>query len=265
MTSTSDARTTVRGATSDGVVYERRGAGRPVVLVHGWCLSRSLWVYEEELLCGAFDVVTPDLPGFGRSDGLAGPYDLERCAASLGTLLAELDLRDAVIVGFAFGAAAAMELAVRDDSRIGGLVLIGLPTAAQFPGERMARSIRRDWPDFARRSAQVLCEGKSEATVAWLEAMFRATPLPVAVETAAVLDAFEPEPRCSELRVPALFLHGAGDQVSPSAVSERCAALAPHGQVELIPECGHLAVLEEPQLVHEAIERFLAAGELGGR
>lgn len=249
----------VRRTTSAAVVYERRGSGRPVVLLHGWCLNRRLWTYEEELLAADHDVITPDLPGFGRSDGLAGPYDMQRYVDSVDGLLTELDLTDVVIVGFAFGAAVAMSLAAADDSRIAGLALIGTPSAAVFPADKMARSMRRDWPDFARRSARVLCkQPQSEATIAWLEAMFGATPLTVALSGAALLGEFEPEPVAPNVRVPALFLHGADDDVIPLSVSERCSELAPRGRLEVLPDAGHLAVLDQRQLLHDALVKFSA-------
>jgi pimeloyl-ACP methyl ester carboxylesterase len=248
----------VRQVTSGGVVYERRGSGRPVVLLHGWCLNRRMWTYEEELLARDHDVITPDLPGFGRSDGVAGPYDLAAYADSVQALLAELELSDAVLVGFAFGAAVGMSVAARGDDRVAGIVLVGVTSGAAFPADKMIRSMRRDWPDFARRSAQVLCTRHSDATVSWLEAMFGATALPVAVDAAALLGEFEPEPLAPALPVPALFLHGADDDVTPASLSERCAALAPQGRVTVLPDCGHLAVLDQRQGLHDAVVGFLA-------
>jgi pimeloyl-ACP methyl ester carboxylesterase len=217
-----------------------------------------MWTYEEELLAADHDVITPDLPGFGRSDGVAGPYDLPSYADSVQALLAELELDDAVLVGFAFGAAVAMSAAVRDDTRIAGLVLVGVTSGARFPAEKMIRSMRRDWPDFARRSAQVLCTRHSDATTSWLEGMFGATALPVAVEAAGLLGEFEPEPLAPALTMPALFLHGAGDDVTPVSLSESCAALAPRGRAQVLGDCGHLAVLDQRDGLHDAVLGFLA-------
>src|ERR1700730_19063469 len=94
--------------TSTGMIFGTRGQGRPVVLLHGWCLNRKMWTYAEEALMGDFQVITPDLPGFGQSDHLAGPYSLHRYGNEVKTLLAEARLSDAVLVGGAFGAAVAL-------------------------------------------------------------------------------------------------------------------------------------------------------------
>jgi pimeloyl-ACP methyl ester carboxylesterase len=248
-----------RRTTSRGVSYRRRGTGRPVVLLHGWCLDGSLWTYEEDLLAAGHDVLTPDLPGFGRSEGVAGPYGMAEQADALLELLGEADLRDAVLVGFAFGADVALTAAVRDDSRIAGLVLAGTTTAAQFPAEKMIRAMRRDWPDFARRSAHVLCPPPhSEATRDWLERVFCGSALHVGAEVAEALGEFEPLPLCERLGVPAVFVHGADDAVSTVDVAEACSAAAPQGQLAVLEDCGHLLVLDQRQGFHEAVAGFLA-------
>lgn len=253
-----DSRPSLRRRTSAGVVYQRRGTGTPIVLLHGWCLNRDIWCYEEDMLAEGHDVITPDLPGFGDSADVPWPHDLSGYVDALHGLLDELELRQATLVGFAFGGAIAMAAAARDDSRIAGLVVVGVPSAEVFPANRMARSIRRDWPDFGRRSARVLCkQPQSDATIEWVEHMFRATAMAVALETAALLGGFAPEPLCDLVSVPILFVHGADDAVIPSSVSERCAVLAATGQAEIIPDCGHLVVLDQRQAFHAVLERFL--------
>jgi pimeloyl-ACP methyl ester carboxylesterase len=251
--------TAARHTTSSGVSYRRRGAGRPIVFLHGWCLNGALWTYEEDLLAADHDVITPDLPGFGRSDGVAGPYDMDAYVAALLELLEETGVRDAVLVGFAFGADVALSAAVRDDTRLAGLVLAGITSGAQFPADKMIRSMRRDWPDFARRSAQVLCRPpQSEATRDWVERMFSGSQLHVGTEVAELLGTFEPSPLASQLALPALFVHGANDDVSSPDLSRVCSEAAPQGQLAVLEDCGHLLVLDQRSAFHDAVASFLA-------
>jgi pimeloyl-[acyl-carrier protein] methyl ester esterase len=249
-----------RMTSSQGLVYERRGnGGRPVVLLHGWCLSGRLWTYEQADLAASFDVITPDLPGFGRSDGLAGPFVYERYVSDIQDLLAEADLHDAVLVGFAFGAAVAMGVAARDASRLRGLVLVGTPSAAHFPADRMVASMRRDWPQFARRSAEVICKKpQSDATLQWLGNMFGSTPLPVAMETAALLGIFEPLPLAPRVHVPTLFVHGAEDHIAPLSIAEDCVAQCPQARLEAVDDCGHLVPFDQRERFRAALHGFLS-------
>ena len=243
--------------TARGLAFTARGEGHPVVLVHGWCLNRTLWTYQEEALSHAFRVVSVDLPGFGDSKGLSGPYDLDHHADALSAALGELDLDGAVVVGFAYGAAVAMTLAHRDPTRVGGLVLIGPPSAATAPYAKMPRAMRRDWPDFAARSAQAICKRPlSEASQRWLGDMFGSTPLPVAIETCGVLERFEPVPLASELKVPTLLVHGELDDIVPMSVSEACAEALPDGILRTIADAGHLVVIDQPERLTELIAEF---------
>ncbi|MFC5200377.1 alpha/beta fold hydrolase [Streptomyces kaempferi] len=84
--------------------YEDHGSGQPVVLIHGYPLDGHSW---EKQLPALFDaghrVITYDRRGFGRSSQPTTGYDYDTFAADLNTLLSELDLTDAVLVGFSMG------------------------------------------------------------------------------------------------------------------------------------------------------------------
>jgi pimeloyl-ACP methyl ester carboxylesterase len=211
-------------------------------------------MYQEVALLERFRVICPDLPGFGDSADLAGPYDLQRYGAELAALLNELGEPQPLICGFAFGAVVAMAAVVEHGARPGQLVLMGVPSAATAAYDRMARAIRRDWPEFARRSAGAICkQPQSEATLGWLAAMFGATSLPVALETVALLGAFEPLPLAPAVDVPTLLVHGADDDVVPVSVARACAEALPHGRLEVVSDSGHLVLLDQRERVTDVL------------
>jgi pimeloyl-ACP methyl ester carboxylesterase len=237
-----------------GLHYTLRGHGQPVVLLHGWCLSAQMWMYQEEMLAQSCQVVSPDLRGFGRSRGLPGPYTLEVIADDVATLLDELDIEDVVVVGFAFGAAVALELSAAKPQRLRELVLIGVPSHTYSPYARMPKAMRRDWPEFARRSAHAICKQPlTEATFDWLEHIFRGTPLPVALATVEVLAKFDPLELAPRVGTRAVFVHGAEDDVVPLSVSEACARLIPGARVEVVPASGHLVPIDQSEALTEII------------
>ncbi|WP_373894810.1 alpha/beta fold hydrolase [Virgibacillus natechei] len=84
--------------------YEDHGAGKPIVLVHGWPLSGRSWEYQVPALVEAgHRVITYDRRGFGNSSMAWNGYDYDTLAADLHQLLEQLDLRDATLVGFSMG------------------------------------------------------------------------------------------------------------------------------------------------------------------
>lgn len=241
-----------------GIRYTRRGSGAPLIFLHGWCLSRQLWMYAEERFAGRYDVIVPDLAGFGESQALAGPYSFERHAADIGALMDELDLRNVVLVGFAFGAAVAMTLAAKQHPRLSSIVNVGIPQASATPYERMPKSMRRDWPDFARRSAHALFhKPPSEATLAWIERMFGGTPLSVGIEAVAALARLDAVRLSGQITVPQVFIHASEDTVAPAAFGQECVNLAPSATLHVVQGSGHLIVIDGKEAFHELLDAHL--------
>ncbi|KAA9135966.1 alpha/beta fold hydrolase [Microbacterium caowuchunii] len=86
------------------LAYTDRGAGQPVVLIHGYPLDGSSWERQErEILAAGFRVITYDRRGFGDSSKVESGYDYDTFASDLDTILTTLDLRDVILVGFSMG------------------------------------------------------------------------------------------------------------------------------------------------------------------
>ena len=84
--------------------YEDYGAGKPVVLIHGWPLSGRSWEAQLPALIGAgYRVIAYDRRGFGASSQPWSGYDYDTFAADLHGLMTHLDLKDATLVGFSMG------------------------------------------------------------------------------------------------------------------------------------------------------------------
>jgi non-heme chloroperoxidase len=92
------------GNTPVNIYYEDLGEGKPIVLIHGWPLSGSMWEYQvPELIKKGFRCITYDRRGFGKSDFPADGYDYDTMAGDLKAVLDELDLMEVTLVGFSMG------------------------------------------------------------------------------------------------------------------------------------------------------------------
>ncbi|CAN7217705.1 alpha/beta fold hydrolase [Paenibacillus sp. LjRoot56] len=84
--------------------FEDLGAGKPVVLIHGWPLSGRSWESQVPALIDAgYRVITYDRRGFGQSSQPWTGYDYDTFAADLHKLIENLDLKDVTLVGFSMG------------------------------------------------------------------------------------------------------------------------------------------------------------------
>jgi non-heme chloroperoxidase len=84
--------------------YEDHGAGKPVVLIHGYPLSGASWEKQvAALLAAGYRVITYDRRGFGQSSKPTTGYDYDAFAADLHKLVTKLELKDFALVGFSMG------------------------------------------------------------------------------------------------------------------------------------------------------------------
>ncbi|MEW9528890.1 alpha/beta fold hydrolase [Microbispora sp. NPDC049125] len=142
------------------LAYQRRGAGPPLVLLHGIGHHWQAWEPVLGLLAGTRDVIAVDFPGFGASPPLpAGtPYNAETLADAIETFCAELGLRDPHVAGSSLGGYVALTLAARGGVRTAvALSPAGFwfgPEAAYARGVlRVIRGMTRALPDARPEAA----------------------------------------------------------------------------------------------------------------
>jgi non-heme chloroperoxidase len=84
--------------------YTDQGSGQPVVLIHGFPGSSESWGKQQAALLEAgFRVIAYDRRGYGASTKTGEGFDMDTLAADLNAVLEDLDLHDAVLVGFSMG------------------------------------------------------------------------------------------------------------------------------------------------------------------
>ena len=107
--------------------YEDHGSGQPVVLIHGYPLDGASWEKQTTaLLAAGFRVITYDRRGFGKSSKTTEGFDYDTFAADLDTLLTNLDLNDAVLVGFSMGTGeVARYISTYGSARVARAVFLG--------------------------------------------------------------------------------------------------------------------------------------------
>src|SRR5688572_27394425 len=85
------------------IAYDRHGSGPPLVLLHGFPLDHHLWDEVVPLLEDTFDLIFPDLRGFGDSTTIDSPHSIDDYASDVGGLLDYLGIQKAAIVGHSMG------------------------------------------------------------------------------------------------------------------------------------------------------------------
>ena len=215
------------------------GEGRPVVLIHGWPLNSDSWEYQAVRLAeNGHRVVAYDRRGFGRSGQPFQGYDYDTMADDLATVMRELNLKDAAIIGFSMGGGEVARYMSRHEGRnvrAAGLIASVAPgmlksdknpdgvTADVFEG--MKDGLRKDRPEFLREFFKGFYGNKvSEGVLHWsLMMAMQASPK----ATLDCVDAFGKTDFTDDMNafgVPTLVVHGAKDETVPADPSGRRAA-----------------------------------------
>ena len=250
------------------IAWERRGAGEPVVLVHGLGYARWGWDPVADALAQRFEIVLLDNRGIGGSDAPPGPYTVAEMAADVVSVLDEAGLDSAHVVGTSLGGMIAQELALSKPERVRKLVLVcttaGGPNAVPMPGAtvRLIAEAPTLEPLVALRRfvENALAPDPPAELVEQILAHRIATAQPPAAwaAQAAAGASFDAWDRLPSLRAPVLVLHGTEDAVIDPENADLLAARIPDAAVERFAGCGHLLFWEEPQRFVDVVGEFLA-------
>ena len=234
--------------------------GRLFLLLHAAGGTAGSWRRQLDALGTDHSGLAPDLPGHGRSTGLDGLASIEAYGDFVGAFSAALGLRPAVLVGRSMGGAVALTVAARHPARVQALVLVCTAAQFTFPPERLAthRDVVR-----GRLPQQFTTETFSPATgldvmrEAWTEQV--KTDPRVRYTDLLACEAFDARPLLAGIRVPTLVVAGADDGVTPVACSEALARGIVGARLEVIPQAGHQAPLEQPDVFNRTVGRFIEA------
>lgn len=263
----------------DGISFLKSGGGDALVLLHGIPGSSFSWEGVGLRLKDQFQVIIPDLLGFGESDSPRGDYYMTQQANSLHDLLSDLGVTSAYIAGHDFGGPVALTMMrLFPDFKVKGLILsdtnvftdtfIPLPLrmakvpflAAPFykmmAGNRLGLQIMyqqafvnksdTSWQSFKRhltRNGMDLTAKIFQRSVADLKGNYG-----------------EIEAMLPEIDVPTLVLWGAEDPFFAVSVGHRTHAAIKNSFLRIYPETGHFVPEERSAEVAQDIIDFVDSG-----
>ncbi|MBW3628743.1 MAG: alpha/beta fold hydrolase [Gemmatimonadetes bacterium] len=256
-------RATVRGVE---LHYDDSGDGEPLLLVHGFPLSRRMWDDVVPRLDGRWRAIAPDLRGHGES-AVSESTSMRLYAGDLAALLDELgEKRPVVIVGMSMGGYIALEFYRRHPKRVRALVLADTRATRDTP--QAARVREETAAEVLRDGSQVVAEGMVERLFApsaspelreqW-KGIMAATP-PAGAAAALRAMAARPDSRrlLKRLAVPVLAIVGAEDVITPASDARAIAEAAPDGRVRVISRAGHMSPVEQPAEFAAILRDFLS-------
>ena len=121
------------------LAYERRGKGNPLVLIHGFPLDHTSWEDVALLLQDDFDLIIPDLRGFGESGSVDASYTVADMADDILGLLNNLGIEKAAFAGHSMGGYVALSFAKAYPQKVSGLGLVSSQALTDSPERKAGR------------------------------------------------------------------------------------------------------------------------------
>jgi pimeloyl-ACP methyl ester carboxylesterase len=240
------------------LAYARRGRGQPLVLLHGYPLDHHIWDEMTPLLEDKFDLLLPDLRGFGESATVDTPYTMEDYAADIAALLDTLGIGKTAIAGHSMGGYVALAFARLFPDRVTGLGLIASQTLADSPERKEGRY--KSAAEAAEKGIGVIVEAMTtkftnDPTLQAFarQVMQRQTPQACIGALKAMAERPDSTSVLASLTCPIVLVHGNADVLIPIERAREAKEAAPHALLVELPGAGHLPMLEAKEETARAL------------
>jgi pimeloyl-ACP methyl ester carboxylesterase len=238
---------------------------KPLVFVHGYLGGSAQWAGQAEYFSAQFQVITPDLPGFGGKHEMQAPESIHGFATSVLDQLETQGIKRFHLVGHSMGGMIVQEMATLAPERIEKLILYGTGPIGMMPGrfetvdesrksvvdegvEATGRRIAATWFQQGEQAsghqacADIAVQASEQAALAALTAM----------------ESWSGEASLPNINAPTLVLWGDGDRAYPWCQPEQLWNQITGANLAVIPGCAHAIHLEKPHLFNALLEDFLS-------
>jgi len=237
--------------------YRIIGEGQPILVLHGWGSQSEKWQKAGELLKEKkFQIIIPDLPGFGKSQEPFQPWNLDDYFNFLGKFVQFLKLKKFHLLGHSFGGAVAVKYALKFPEKIEKLILIA---PALYRRDSLKTKFWRkiakiskifSFGPFYCQSRKIFYKffiGKSDYPYA--KGIMKETYLKIIKEDLSGL--------LEKIQIPTLIIWGEKDDIKNIKEAYLINEKIKNSELKTIPEVGHSPHLEVPEILTKIILEFL--------
>ena len=244
------------------IAYERRGSGMPLVLLHGYPLDHRIWDEVVPLLEDDFELILPDLRGFGQSEYVEAQYTMADMAADVAALLDELGIENTYIAGHSMGGYISLAFVRNYPQRVLGLGLIASQALGDSPERRDGRYATANEimqtgvePVVDSMTPKLTPDEQVQAVVRDLVAQQR--PIGLANALRAMGERLDSMLVLPNFTFPVVLVHGTADELIPVERAREIKATIKPAYLTELSGVGHMPMLEDPQKTADTLKKLL--------
>ncbi len=250
------------------LTYRRVGRGPSLVFVHGYLGGAAIWQDQIAHYADDFDVIAPDLAGFGESVELVAPNRIATHARDVLDLLDRLGVDRFALVGHSMGGMVVQEMAVHAPERIDRLVLYGTGPLGAMPDrfEPIAVSRQRLIAEGVAANAQRIAatwflHGVDAPAYPSCAALGEGVSLQTALASLDAMEAWDGREGLARIAAPTLVLWGDRDRSYCWEQPEALWRGINDCRLGVVPDSAHNIHLEKVGIFHALLDDFLLGSQ----
>ncbi len=232
------------------------GEGKPLLILHGWGKGLDAWKKAGEILSEKFQVIIPDLPGFGQSQSPPSFWSLKEYCEFVKGLVNFFDLSKIILVGHSFGGRIAIKLASNPQNFfIEKLILI------DSAGIKRKRFVKQIILIFSKILKKVPIFQTRILKKVIYRRILKSDYFDAKPEMKEVLKNILKEDLkkfLPKITIPTLIIWGEKDRITPLKDAFLLNQMIPKSKLEILPKVGHSPHIEAPELLASTIIKFLS-------
>jgi pimeloyl-ACP methyl ester carboxylesterase len=232
---------------------------RPTILmIHGAGQSSATWEYQVDAFRShpGFNLVIPDLPGRGKSQG-SGCKSIEEYSNFIKDLADALGLDRLVLVGHSMGGGVALVFTLNFPQRVYACVFVGTGARLRVAGETLL-AVKNNYETFCEISpVRSFSSTAPEGLKRKFKEGLRRTPQEVSYRDLIACNEFDVMDKVNELEVPVLIVSGTEDILTPLKYGEYLNQKIRGSMLHVIKGAGHFMMQEKPDEFNRVLLEFL--------
>lgn len=248
----------------NGLTYLRKGHGFALVFVHGFLGGAALWEQQLDAFSGTFDVIVPELPGYGGNSDQPSLDTIEGYANQILTFLESIGITRFHLVGHSMGGMIAQQMAAMVPARIDRLVCYGTGPRGVMPDRFETIDTSKDRvrnegaAATARRIAATwFAQGEDADGFPTCVALGEHVSITTALAGLCAMEGWDGRTALARITQPTLVLWGDRDRSYGWSQPEALWRGIKDSSLAVLPGCGHNAHMEQPEIFNAILGKFL--------